>query len=194
MTDMNDKNHSWIMFIPQGQENNQPLRDFMRQVRMTYHMIANSGLRNPETDFNPRDYFGYCLPMTVPASADASEPRLDTLCFGLVHVKDRAVFGGDLNERNAHLVAQADIRAVSLRIFGFEEQVLIDNITTYPMSVRWFRCWAGMRGWHGGKAQFGSETALVRSVVNQLISPSGFTDQEATDAATELLKKFRGGN
>jgi hypothetical protein len=188
---MSEELPGWIMFVPEGEEDNKRLTDLMRQVRLTYQMVALTGLRNPEACFDPTDYFGYCLPMAVPATPDTPDEYHTALMFGLVHNKDRHVLVGDGVE-NAHTVDRKTIRAISLRMMGFKIEEFIKGVAGESTRIPTYRAWAGMKGWQGGYIQNHPQPAVVRTIVSYLLKPSGPTDEEANNAATDIINKFRG--
>jgi hypothetical protein len=171
------------------------LQQFMTAIRLQYRLIVESGLRNPEENFDPSDYFGYCLPMMIPTNdAEVSDKMVPTIAFGLVHIKDYGVFESRGGIENAHLIPQGEIRAVTLRMFAFEHEDWMRSNYKFPAKINWYRCWTGMKGWIKGAARFHSIASLERHVVKNLLMTPVITEDKAAQATADLLKKFQGGN
>lgn len=186
--------HGWIIFTPAREEDKSNLFTSLAQdARLTYRAVIDAGLRNPETDFDPADYFGYFLPMNVPSGRE-DKPMVQTFAFGIVHIKDRSAFEDESGSaRNAHLIPANKILAVSKRTICYEIEDFFKTGFRFPATVHQYKTWDGFSGWMGSSLKFSSAHSVVRNTIRFLLMTPPMTDESVKNVTDDLIKKIQGG-
>lgn len=184
---------SWIIFSPENEHIGKFIFDIAQAVRLSYRGVVEAGLRNPETDFDPSEYFGYMLPIVIP-SPRPDKDKATVFAFGLAHKDKRPVFNGDHAGKKAHLMSPQEVIDASLRLVAIDAEYLVKSEGNFPMTLYQSKKWVGMNGWMGGEMKVPNEGALIRFITKYLLTTPAMTDEKAAVHAQDLIKKFQGGN
>lgn len=183
----------WIIFTPADETRGKFIGDLAQAVRLTYRAVVEAGLRNPEDNFDPADYFGYVLPLVIPTNRNG-QTQANVFGFGLVHKDKRPIFDGDHKGRNAHHMPLQDVLDASVRLVCIDAEDIIKSNLDFPMKLFQHKKWQGLKGWMGGEMSVPNQGSLIRFITKFLLTVPVMTEDKAADAAADLIKKFRGGN
>ncbi len=190
--------HGWIIFSPAKEPFHRHVHGLCimgEDVRITYRDIVTAGLRNPEADFNPADYFGYMFPMPMPRTSDTEPPTPSRMAmvFGLMHIDRRDDFFPPGERFDPTSTNGSDIRKASLRWIGYDLGELV-AAEGYPIRVRYYKNWQGHTRLLTGTVQYRRPTQFVQRTLTHLLNPPGFSEAAVEQSATDLLTRLRSGN
>jgi hypothetical protein len=183
----------WIIFKPENEETGKFIFNIAQAVRLSYRSVVEAGLRNPEADFDPGDYFGYMLPLVIP-SPRPDKDMAHVYAFGLAHKDQRPAFDGDSAGKNAHLMSLQEVINASIRLVALDTEDVYNSGGNFPITVHQSKKWTGLKGWMGGQMKVPDEGSLVRFITKYLLMTPVMTDDKAALYAQDLIKKFQGGN
>lgn len=194
--------HSWIIWKPStltGDEENfkhvTMVSNIAQAVRLNYRNIVIAGLRNPETGFNPADYFGFMFPLMLPRGTveNPKEGKITALTFGLMHID----FKSEFFPKGIEKFDPADVNDLaiqkSLRWIGYDLTELT-KADTFPYKLRYYKTWQEYQRILTGTMSIGAPHQFIHRTLDHLLNPPGFSEQAVDESTQDLMKKLRGGN
>lgn len=189
--------HSWLIFTPGSEERHRHvslLYIAAQELRLCYRGVVAAGLRNPETGFNPADYFGYMLPTKIGSNPlNGPEEHRTAFTFGLMHI-DRKLDHFPPDEKFDHTKVDGyRLRKASLRWIAYDAESLVKAADRFPIKVRHYKSWEGHERLISGLLEYRSHGQFTHRTLNFLLQPPGFSEQEVEQTAANLIKKLRSG-
>ena len=193
--------HSWIIWSPDADSPTDVnvrhvagLSAVAQSVRLMYRVIVVSGLRNPDTGFNPADYLGYMLPTTIPSDLDKDPANkgIQALTFGLLHIDRKKDFFPDSIKFKPAEVDGYELRKASLRWIGYDMENLV-AAEKFPFKLRYYKSWEGHTRLVTGTMPIPAPHIYIHRTLNHLLNPPGFSEEKVEQAATDLLNRLRTG-